>query len=172
MSVPRILVSNDDGYVSEGLRALVDAVSPLGEVWVVAPEAEQSASSHSISIHRPLRIREVRDRCYAVDGTPTDCSYIAIHHLMKDGRPRLMLSGINHGPNLADDVTYSGTVAAAMEASILGVPAIAFSLVTRSRFDFGPAARFAARLTAAALARPLPPRMLLNVNIPAGVEPE
>jgi len=122
MSVPRILVSNDDGYVSEGLRALVDAVSPLGEVWVVAPEAEQSASSHAISIHRPLRIREVRERWYAVDGTPTDCSYIAINHLMKDGRPQLMLSGINHGPNLADDVTYSGTVAAAMEASILGGP--------------------------------------------------
>ena len=168
MSVPRILVSNDDGYVSEGLRALVDAVSPLGEVWVVAPEAEQSASSHAISIHRPLRIREVRERWYAVDGTPTDCSYIAINHILKGRRPRLMVSGINHGPNLADDVTYSGTVAAAMEASILGVPAIAFSLVSRERFDFGPAARFARALAAAALAQDLPPRMLLNVNIPAG----
>src|SRR5687768_7441485 len=134
MSAPRILVSNDDGYVSEGLRALVEAVSPLGEVWVVAPEVEQSATSHAISIHRPLRIRQVRERWYAVDGTPTDCSYIAINHILKGHRPRLMVSGINHGPNLADDVTYSGTVAAAMEASILGVPAIAFSLVTRERF--------------------------------------
>jgi len=169
---PRILVSNDDGHQSDGLRALVDAVSPLGEVWVVAPEAEQSASSHAISLHRPLRIRTVRERWYAVDGTPTDCSYVAINHVLKETRPQLMLSGINHGPNMADDVTYSGTVAAAMEASLLGVPAIAFSLVTRSRFDFAPAARFAARLAAAALARPLPPRMLLNVNIPAGVEPD
>jgi 5'-nucleotidase len=170
---PRILVSNDDGHQSDGLRALVDAVSPLGEVWVVAPEVEQSASSHAISLHRPLRIREVRERWYAVDGTPTDCSYLAINHILKDARPALVLSGINHGPNMADDVIYSGTVAAAMEASILGVPAIAFSLVTRSRFDFAAAARFAARLTGSALARlPLPPRMLLNVNIPAGVEPE
>ncbi len=172
MTTPRILVSNDDGYISEGLRALVDAVSPLGEVWVVAPEAEQSASSHAISIHRPLRIREVRERWYAVDGTPTDCSYIAINHLMKDGRPQLMLSGINHGPNLADDVTYSGTVAAAMEASILGVPAIAFSLVSRGgKMDFAPAARFAHRLAEAALAQDLPPSLLLNVNVPGGIEP-
>lgn len=171
MSAPRILVSNDDGYVSEGLHALVDAVSPLGEVWVVAPEAEQSASSHAISIHRPLRIREVRERWYAVDGTPTDCSYIAIHHLMKGGRPRLMLSGINHGPNLADDVTYSGTVAAAMEASILGVPAIAFSLVMRGRMDFTPAARFAHRIAEAALGQDLPPNLLLNVNVPGGIDP-
>ena len=168
MSAPRILVSNDDGYVSEGLKALVEALSPLGEVWVVAPESEQSASSHAISIHRPLRIREVRQRWYAVDGTPTDCSYVAINHLMKDGRPRLMLSGINHGPNLADDVTYSGTVAAAMEASILGVPAIAFSLAVRGRMDFGPAARFANRLAEAALGQELPPNLLLNVNVPAG----
>jgi 5'-nucleotidase len=171
MSAPRILVSNDDGYVSEGLRALVDAVSPLGEVWVVAPEAEQSASSHAISIHRPLRIREVRERWYAVDGTPTDCSYIAINHLMKGGRPRLMLSGINHGPNLADDVTYSGTVAAAMEASILGVPAIAFSLVKHGGMDFAPAARFAHRLVEAALGQDLPSNLLLNVNVPGGIDP-
>ena len=172
MTTPRILISNDDGYVSEGLRALVDAVSPLGEVWVVAPEAEQSASSHAISIHRPLRIREVRERWYAIDGTPTDCSYIAINHLMKGARPDLMLSGINHGPNLADDVTYSGTVAAAMEASILGVPAIAFSLVSRGGpMDFAPAARFAHRLAEAALAQELPPSLLLNVNVPGGVEP-
>ena len=164
----RILVSNDDGYASEGVKALADAVAPLGEVWVVAPEAEQSASSHAISIHRPLRIREVRERWYAVDGTPTDCSYIAINHLMKDARPQLMVSGINHGPNLADDVTYSGTVAAAMEASILGVPAIAFSLAQRGRLEFSAAARFARRIAEAALGQVLPPSLLLNVNVPEG----
>jgi 5'-nucleotidase len=164
-----ILVSNDDGILSDGVKALAEAMEGLDdEVWVVAPEAEQSATSHAISIHRPLRIRQVRERWYAVDGTPTDCSYIALNHLLKGRRPRLMVSGINHGPNLADDVTYSGTVAAAMEASILGVPAIAFSLVSRERFDFGPAARFARALARAALAQELSPNMLLNVNVPLG----
>jgi 5'-nucleotidase len=167
-AAPRILVSNDDGHQSDGIRALAEAMEPLGEVWVVAPEAEQSASSHAISIHRPLRLREVRPRWFAVDGTPTDCSYLAINHLLKDRRPSLVVSGINHGPNLADDVTYSGTVAAAMEACLIGVPAIAFSLVARGTFDFGPAARFARSLAAAALANPLPPTLLLNVNLPAG----
>ena len=169
---PRILVSNDDGYMSEGLKALAEAMTGLGQVWVVAPEVEQSATSHAISIHRPLRIREIRPGWFAVDGTPTDCSYIAICHLMKDRRPALMVSGINHGPNLADDVTYSGTVAAAMEASMLGVPAMAFSLATRERFDFGAGARFARSLVASALTHPLAANMLLNVNIPGGVEPD
>jgi len=168
---PVILVSNDDGHQAVGIQALAAAMEPLGEVWVVAPEAEQSASSHAISIHRPLRIREVSPRWYAVDGTPTDCSYVGINHLLKDRRPALMVSGINHGPNIADDVTYSGTVAAAMEASILGVPAIAFSLVARHEFDFAAAARFARSLAASALARPLPPSMLLNVNVPGRGEP-
>jgi 5'-nucleotidase len=167
-SPSRILVSNDDGYMSDGLRALASALEPLGEVWVVAPETEQSAASHAISIHRPLRIRQVRPRWFAVDGTPTDCSYIAVNHLMKDGRPALMVSGINHGPNLADDVTYSGTVAAAMEASLLGIPAIAFSLAMRHDFDFGPAARFARSLAQATLRASPPPHTLLNVNVPKG----
>jgi 5'-nucleotidase len=157
--------------MAEGLKALVAALEGLGEVWVAAPEAEQSASSHAISIHRPLRIRELRPRWFAVDGTPTDCSYIGINHLLKGGRPALMVAGINHGPNLADDIIYSGTVAAAMEASLLGVPAIAFSLVTRRQFDFGPAARFARGLVAAALRETLPSHFLLNVNIPGGREP-
>lgn len=169
----RILISNDDGHQSEGLRSLYEAVSGLAEVWVVAPESEQSASSHAISLHRPLRIREVRERWYAVDGTPTDCSYVALNHVLKGNPPDLMLSGINHGPNMADDVTYSGTVAAAMEASLLGVPSIAFSLATRREFVFAPAARFCGAFVAATLAQAaLPPHMLLNVNIPAGVEPE
>jgi len=169
---PLILVSNDDGYLAPGLKALVDAVEPLGEVWVVAPEREQSAASHSISLHRPLRIREVSSRWLAVDGTPTDCSYLGVNYILKDRKPALMVSGINHGPNMADDVTYSGTVAAAMEASIFKVPAIAFSLVSRDEFDFGPSARFARALVEAALSRPLPPSMLLNVNIPSRVDPK
>jgi 5'-nucleotidase len=169
---PLILASNDDGYASEGLRALVTAMEALGDVVVVAPEVEHSATSHAISIHRPVRMREVRPAWYAVDGTPTDCSWLGINHLLRDRRPRIMVSGINHGPNLADDITYSGTVAAAMEASIMGVPAIAFSLAGRNGFDFGPAARFARALVEAALLQPLPPRLLLNVNVPPGVEPE
>ena len=168
---PRLLLSNDDGHSAEGLKALVDAVSHLGDVWVVAPETEQSASSHAMSLHRPLRIRRIRERWYAVDGTPTDCSYLAINHLMKDHRPALMLSGINHGANLADDISYSGTVAAAMEASLLGVPAIAFSLTASKGFNFEHAARFARTLVTATLGRPLPRDMLLNVNVPGGVEP-
>jgi 5'-nucleotidase len=143
-------------------------MAPLGEVWVVAPEVEQSAASHAISLHRPLRIRKVRERWYSVDGTPTDCAYLAIHHLMKEEPPAMAVSGINHGPNLAEDVIYSGTVAGAMEATLLGVPAIAFSLATRRRFEFGPAARFARALVGAALAGPVPPRLLLNVNVPEG----
>jgi len=166
----RILVSNDDGHLAEGLVALAQAMEALGEVWVVAPDREQSAASHSISLHRPLRIKEVRPRWFAIDGTPTDCSYLAINHLMKGARPDLMVSGINHGPNLADDVTYSGTVAAAIEASLLGVPAIAFSLVTRGLLQFGPATRFAHSLAKSVLEH-LPRRMLINVNIPGEGEP-
>jgi 5'-nucleotidase len=105
----------------------VDALDPLGEVWVVAPDREQSAASHAISLHRPLRISRVRERWYAVDGTPADCAYLAINHLMKENRPAVLVSGINHGHNLADDVTYSGTVAAAMEGLALGIPSIAIS---------------------------------------------
>jgi 5'-nucleotidase len=168
MARPLILVSNDDGHFSDGIKALTAAMEPLGEVVVVAPEAEQSAASHAISLHRPLRIKEIRPHWYAVDGTPTDCAYLAVNHILRGRKPDLMVSGINHGPNLADDVTYSGTVAAAMESSILGLPAIAFSLATRKGFEFGPAARFARALAQAALARPLRPGMLLSVNIPSG----
>lgn len=167
MTAPRILVSNDDGFHAPGLQALVEAVSPLAEVWVVAPEHEQSATSHSLSLHRPLRIRERSARRYSVDGTPADCVYVALNHLMKGNWPTLVVSGINHGPNLADDVIYSGTVAAAMEAAILGVPAVAFSLVSRRHFDFSHAEGFARALVESLLARPLPARLLLNVNMPA-----
>jgi len=166
---PRILISNDDGITARGLIALVKAIEPLGEVWVVAPEHEQSATSHALSLHRPLRIRKQQERWFGIDGTPADCVYIAVNHLMKDGPPTLVLSGINHGPNLADDVIYSGTVAAAMEGCILGFPAIAFSLATRKslEFEFEHAAAFAHALVKTALSSTMPPRMLLNVNVPA-----
>jgi len=152
----------------------VDALEPLGEVWVVAPDREQSAASHSISIHRPLRISRVRERWYAVDGTPADCAYLGINHLMKDNRPALLVSGINHGANLADDVTYSGTVAAAREGYILGVTSISVSLVARRHFDFTCAARFASSLVKAVLENGGGKRMLLNVNVPGapGAEPK
>src|SRR5512134_3708865 len=109
MTEPRILVSNDDGFQSEGVKSLAAAMEELGEVWVVAPEVEQSASSRAISIHRPLRLREVRARWYAVDGTPTDCGWLGIHHVRKGRRRRVLVSGINRGPNLADGVTDAGT---------------------------------------------------------------
>jgi 5'-nucleotidase len=164
----RLLISNDDGINAAGLAALTAAVADLGEVWVVAPEHEQSATSHSLSLHRPLRVREAGVRRFAVDGTPADNVYLAINHLMKGQPPDLVLCGINHGPNLADDVIYSGTVAAAMEGALLNVPSIAFSLVTRRNFEFTHAAAFARALVQSALAGPeLPRRMLLNVNIPA-----
>ncbi|MFT3837583.1 MAG: 5'/3'-nucleotidase SurE [Myxococcaceae bacterium] len=164
----RILISNDDGVQSRGLAALIDAVTPLGDVWVVAPELEQSAASHALSLHRPLRVKKLREKVFAVDGTPADCVYLAMNHLMKDAPPHLVLSGINHGPNLADDVIYSGTVAAAMEASLLGVPGVAFSLATMRDFDFTWAAKFATQLTKVMLEKTLPKRTLVNVNIPAG----
>ncbi len=165
----RILVSNDDGIHAPGLHALVEAVTGLGEIMVVAPEREQSAASHALSLHRPLRIREVKGNWHSVDdGTPADCVYVAVNHLCKGKRPDLVVSGINHGPNLADDVIYSGTVAAAMEGAILGVPSIAFSLVSRKTFDFTHAAKFARELVRAALSAQLPKRMLLNVNVPSG----
>lgn len=164
---PRILVSNDDGLHAEGLAALVEAVEPLGEVWVVAPASEQSAASHALSLHRPLRLKQVKERWFSVDGTPADCVYLAVHHVLRDRAPTLVLSGINHGPNLADDVIYSGTVAAAREGALLGFGAIAFSLVTRRTFDFTHATRFAHALVASALANGLAARTLLNVNIPS-----
>lgn len=163
----KILISNDDGIAARGLLALAEAIEPLGEIWVVAPEHEQSATSHSLSLHRPLRIRKHAERWFGIDGTPADCVYIAINHLMKGASPVLVISGINHGPNLADDVIYSGTVAAAMEGCILGFPAIAFSLATRKNFEFEHAAQFAQSVVKTALTSQLPQRMLLNVNVPA-----
>lgn len=125
----RILVSNDDGIDATGLKVLEEVAKRLSpDVWVVAPETEQSGAGHSLTIHRPLRLREVSERRYAVDGTPTDCVLLAINHIFRgDRRPDLLLSGVNRGSNLGEDVTYSGTVAAAMEGCLLGVRSFAFS---------------------------------------------
>jgi 5'-nucleotidase len=162
----RILVSNDDGIRAAGIRALEAALAPLGDIWVVAPDREQSAASHSLSLYRPLRVEQLDERHYAVDGTPTDAVNLAINGIMKS-KPDLVVSGINHGGNLGDDVTYSGTVSAAMEGTLLGVPAIAMSLVARQGSDFSAAAEFAARLAGFVHGHGLPRDTLLNVNVPA-----
>ncbi len=161
-----ILISNDDGIRSEGIQALARAVEPLGDVYVVAPDREQSAVSHSLTLHRPLRVEEVGPRQFAVDGTPTDCVNLAASGILP-ARPGLVMSGINKGANLGDDITYSGTVSAAMEGTLLGIPSIALSLVAREHFDFCAAAAFAAELAAHVIARPFPENTLLNVNLPA-----
>jgi 5'-nucleotidase len=168
--MPRILVTNDDGVHSEGIKALAAALQPLGDVIVVAPVAESSAIGHALTLRRPLRIEQVSDGFYSVDGTPTDCVNLGVAILMKGELPNLVVSGINTGWNLGDDVTYSGTVAGALEAALLGVPAIAVSL-RRTRdyvFDFGPSARAAATLAELTLRHPLPERTFLNVNVPKG----
>ena len=160
-----ILLSNDDGVASEGLRALQEKLASLDEVWVVAPDRDQSAVSHSLTLQRPLRIEQIGPRTYAVDGTPTDCVNLAINGILRE-RPRLVISGINRGANLGDDITYSGTVSAAMEATLLGVPGIAVSLVGTEQFDFTAAADFTNRLATRLLRDSLPPDTLLNVNVP------
>ena len=164
----RILVTNDDGYRSEGIEALADALRPLGAVTVVAPVLEASAIGHALTLRRPLRLERIADDVFAVDGTPTDCVNIAIAQVIR-ALPDLVVSGINKGWNLGDDVTYSGTIAGAFEGALLGVPSMAISLrATSGAYDFGPAARAAATLGEALLRHPLPPRTFLNINVPAG----
>ena len=168
----RILVTNDDGVRSPGIHALAAAMRPLGEVIVVAPHIEASAIGHALTLRRPLRMEPVGDQVYEVDGTPTDCVNIAITQLYDPGgrRPDLVISGINTGYNLGDDVTYSGTVSGAMEGSLLGLPSIAVSLErSRGAYDFSHAASAAAKVAEAVLERGLPPRVFLSINVPAGV---
>jgi 5'/3'-nucleotidase len=165
----QILVTNDDGYRSEGIHALAEALRALGEVTVVAPVLEASAIGHALTLRRPLRLEAIADRTYAVDGTPTDCVNIAITQVF-GGLPDLVVSGINKGWNLGDDVTYSGTVAGALEGALLGVPSIAVSLkATRAEYDFTYAARAAAVWAEAILNHPLPARTFLNINVPKGL---
>jgi 5'-nucleotidase len=164
----RILVTNDDGYRSEGIRALVGALAPFGEVTIVAPIQEASAVGHGLTLRQPLRLDAIAERVFAVDGTPTDCVNLAVTQVFK-GLPDLIVSGINKGWNLGDDVTYSGTVAGALEAALLGVPGIAVSLrATRGEYDFGPAAQVTAAVADAILRVPLPSRTFLNINLPKG----
>ena len=161
-----ILLSNDDGIHSEGIVALERSLAPLAEIYTVAPEREQTSMSHALTLHRPLRVREIAANRLAIDGTPTDCVKLALTGLLPV-RPDLIVSGINQGPNLGDDIIYSGTVSAALEGALLGLPAIAVSLVSFERFDFKVAADFTAALVERVQHQGMPRAMLLNVNVPA-----
>jgi 5'-nucleotidase len=166
---PLFLLSNDDGVNAAGLRAAEEALGTLGDVIVAAPDRERSATSHSISLDRPLRAEEVRPGAFSIDGTPVDCVYLALLHLCPR-RPDLVISGINHGYNLGSDVFYSGTVAAAVEGSLRGVPGVALSLERKSPQSYDAAKSFVRALVAAILARgvaSLPVNGILNVNLPA-----
>jgi len=162
----KILVTNDDGIHAPGIIALADSLAGVGEVAVVAPDRERSAVSHALTLHHPLRAECIAPGRFSVDGTPTDCVNLGIHSLL-DFHPDLVVSGINRGANLGDDVTYSGTVAAAMEATLMGIPAFAVSLACRETHgDYRAAAAFAARLAKLVMANGLPRDTFLNVNVP------
>jgi 5'-nucleotidase len=161
----KILVSNDDGYQSPGLHALVAALRPLGRVIVVAPERDRSGASNSLTLDVPIRAHRVAEDFYRVEGTPTDCVHLAITGLL-DVEPDLVVAGINYGPNLGDDVIYSGTVAAATEGRFLGLPAIAISQDSHAPKHLETAAGIAADLVARLRAQPLESSIILNVNVP------
>ncbi|MFU8804774.1 MAG: 5'/3'-nucleotidase SurE, partial [Bradymonadaceae bacterium] len=165
MKKPLILITNDDGIDAPGIAALQAAMEGLGEVWIVAPATEQSAVSQAISLRHPLRVKEHGERMLSVSGTPTDCVYVALNHIL-DRTPDICVSGINHGANMGDDVMYSGTVAGAVEATLQDVPAIAFSLAGYRNLDFTVAARFATKMTRTVLNQGLPRGVYLNVNFP------
>ena len=166
----RILITNDDGIHADGIKYLENALREIGDVFVVAPESEMSGASHSLTLSRPLRIRQIDARHWTVDGTPTDCVTLALNRIFTLGeRPTICVSGINHGANLGDDATYSGTVAGAMESTILGVSGLAFSLVANRNYDFTESAKVAKALTEKALSEGLPENTLLNINIPKGI---
>ncbi|MEK6529818.1 MAG: 5'/3'-nucleotidase SurE [candidate division NC10 bacterium] len=167
MSTPLVLVTNDDGINAPGLAALAEALAPLGDVYVVAPEREQSTVGHALTLHRPLRVDRLAERRFAVNGTPSDCVNLAVLGLLP-AEPTLVVSGINHGSNLGDDVTYSGTVSAAMEGTLLGIPSIAVSLVGPEQGGFGEAGKIARLIAMRTLVEGLPAKTLLNVNVPGG----
>jgi 5'-nucleotidase len=165
--MPHILVTNDDGIHAPGLRALAEALRGIGTVSVVAPNVERSATAQSITLRQPIGCEQVAEREWAVDGTPTDAMIVALHKLLADARPDIVVSGINRGANLGENVYYSGTVGAAMEGAINRIPSIAISLAYRGKdFDFGPSAKFAAKLVPLILRERLPKGVLLNVNVP------
>jgi 5'-nucleotidase len=163
---PNILVCNDDGVRSEGIVALAEALRELGTVYVVAPDRERSAASHALTLSHPLRIEKIGNRVYAVDGTPTDCVNLAVNGILRKKKIGLVASGINKGANMGDDITYSGTVSAAMEGTLLGIPSIAVSLASRNHFRFDAAAEFALRAARKVLRHGLPKDTLLNINLP------
>ncbi|HZT52261.1 MAG TPA: 5'/3'-nucleotidase SurE [Stellaceae bacterium] len=174
LATARILISNDDGIDAPGLKLLTKVARTLArDVWVVAPEQEQSGASHSLTLYRPLRVRRLGPRRFAVDGTPTDCVLLAVNVLLRDKRPSLVLSGVNAGGNLGEDVTYSGTVAAAMEATLLDLPAIAMSqhLVDGGPVHWATAEAWAPEVIRRLTARAWPRQTLINVNFP-DVPPE
>ena len=160
-----ILVTNDDGIQSPGIKILARVLRRIGEVYVVAPDRERTAAGHSLTLHKPLRIEPLGPRTFSVSGTPTDCVNLAVNEILPR-RPDLVVSGINRGGNLGDDVTYSGTVSAAMEGTLLGIPSIALSQLGEGDFQFEAAARFAVRLVRRVRRLGLPPDTLLNVNVP------
>ena len=164
--VRRILVTNDDGIYSEGLRKLATALQPLAEIFIIAPDREQSAASHALTLNRPLRLLQIQEREWIVDGTPSDCINLGVLKVMKEQRPDLVVSGINFGPNLGDDVTYSGTISAAFEGALLGIPSLAFSALVGERFSFDRCAAVARDLVEWALDEHRDPAIILNVNFP------
>jgi len=161
-----VLLSNDDGIHAAGLNALAAEMAKIAQVVIVAPDSEQSASSHSLTLHRPLRIHKVGKDRFAVDGTPTDCVTLAVNTLLGKRRPDLIISGINHGPNMGDDVMYSGTVAAAFEGHVHGIPSIAVSQLEASEADLNKSARFVRKFTEGVPEVLTTPGLLLNINIP------
>ena len=164
-----ILVTNDDGVHSPGLHSLYNAMKELGDAYIVAPDRERSAVSHSLTMHRPLKVEKLRERIYSINGTPTDCVAIGIHKILPE-RPVLVVSGINKGANLGDDITYSGTVSAAIESTIMGIPACAISLVINEKppvhLYFETASGIAMKIGRYILENSLPYDTLLNVNVP------
>ena len=168
----RILVTNDDGIHAPGLKVLEKIANELSDdVYVVAPESDQSGVSHSLSLNDPMRLREISPRHFAVKGTPTDCVIMGVRHILKDKKPDLVLSGVNRGQNVAEDVTYSGTIAAAMEGTILGVPSIALSQAypygDRGGLTWATTEQHGARIIRKLLEIGIPPGILMNVNFPA-----
>ena len=160
-----ILVSNDDGIHSAGIHVLADALRSIGDVYVIAPDRERNAASHALTLHKPLRLEQLGDKVYSVNGTPTDCINLAVNGILSE-KPDIVVSGINKGGNLGDDVTYSGTVSAAFEGTLLGVPSFAVSQVAEGDYKFETAAKVAVFLALQIKERSLPPGVLLNVNVP------
>jgi len=163
----RILISNDDGVNSEGIRTLTEVLKTLGEVFIVAPDRDQSAASHALSLYRPLRMEEISRNTYSVDGTPTDCVNLAVNGILKGKKPDLIVSGINKGENLGDDITYSGTVSAAIEGTLLEIPSIAVSVVNKNGFRFDTASYYALIIAKYVLTRGLPKGTFINLNVPS-----